>query len=321
VGALLAVTGNGLVGLADDGRRRARMLLERPRLACVAVGPRDPALVLAGGWGAGLHVSRDGGATWRQADLPERDVVSVAVSAADGAMYAGTEPSRLFRSADGARWEELAGLQDIPSRPTWSFPPRPWTSHVRAIAPDPHDAGTLLVGIELGGLMRSEDGGTTWADHATGAQRDVHALVWHPTARGRAYEAGGGGAALSVDGGRSWTPADEGREHHYCWAVAADPADAGRWWVSAAPGPGAAHGRGPARAHLYRRDGEAPWKRVDPSLPDALESMPYALAADRDGLWAGLGDGRVLESRDGGDSWSPLPVELGRVIAIAAVPA
>ena len=81
---------------------------------------------------------------------------SLAVSPADGAVYAGTEPSRLFRSDDsGESWRELDALLELPSRPTWSFPPRPWTWHVRWIAPSPHDAGLLLVGIELGGLMRS----------------------------------------------------------------------------------------------------------------------------------------------------------------------
>jgi len=68
-------------------------------------------------------------------------VFSVAIGAADGALYAGTEPSRLFVSRDGAGWEELEALQDIPSRERWSFPPRPWTHHVRWIAPDPHREG------------------------------------------------------------------------------------------------------------------------------------------------------------------------------------
>ena len=96
---------------------------------------------------------------------------SLAVSAADGAVYAGTEPSRLFRSEDqGESWRELEALLELPSRPTWSFPPRPWTSHVRWIAPSPHDADLLLVGIELGGLMRSDDGGQSWEDHRPGAQ-------------------------------------------------------------------------------------------------------------------------------------------------------
>lgn len=53
---------------------------------------------------------------------------------------------------------------------------------MRWIAPSPHDAELLLVGIELGGLMRSSDGGQSWQDHRPGAQPDVHSLAWHPRA-------------------------------------------------------------------------------------------------------------------------------------------
>jgi hypothetical protein len=41
-----------------------------------------------------------GGSSWVDCALPEPGVFSLAVSAADGAVYAGTEPSRLFRSDD-----------------------------------------------------------------------------------------------------------------------------------------------------------------------------------------------------------------------------
>ncbi len=235
-------------------------------------------------------------------------------------MYAGTEPSALYRSDDGGRtWRELSALLDLPSRPTWSFPPRPWTSHVRWIAPSPHDADLILVGIELGGLMRSTDGGETWQDHRPGAQRDVHSLAWHPRERGRAYEAGGGGAAWSDDGGESWHPADEGRDRHYTWSVAVDPEDPDVWYVSASSGPFAAHGRGNPEARIYRRADDR-WRALDGGLPDPLPAMPYALAA-RDGrLFAGLADGQLWESADRGDTWSQSDLggdSLTRLVALA----
>src|SRR4029079_11040205 len=93
-----------------------------------------------------------GGVRWRECELPERGVFSLAVSRSDGAVYAGTEPSRLFRSDDGGEsWRALDALLELLSGPHWSFPPRPWTSHVRWIAPSPHAADLVLVGIELGG--------------------------------------------------------------------------------------------------------------------------------------------------------------------------
>jgi photosystem II stability/assembly factor-like uncharacterized protein len=315
VRGLLVATGEALVRITDG---EAERLLERSGLHAVAVDPRRPERIAVGCRGAGVWESEDRGASWRDAGLPADDVFSVVFSPADGAVYAGCEPSALYVRRNDGRWEELSALRELPSAPTWSFPPRPWTSHVRWIAPSPHDAGLVLVGIELGGLMRTTDGGETWADHRPGAQRDVHALAWHPTEVGRAYEAAGGGSAWSRDGGESWEPVDAGRDRHYTWALAVDPADPDRWYVSASPGPYEAHGRRSARAAVYRWRGQGPWEELDLGLPRPLEEMPYALAASQDRLVAGLRDGRLLESRNGGDTWSALEVEgLGGVVAIA----
>jgi photosystem II stability/assembly factor-like uncharacterized protein len=245
----------------------------------------------------------DGGLRWTECALLEQAVFSLAVSAADGAVYAGTEPSALYRSDDGGEsWRHLEGLLELPSRPTWSFPPRPWTSHVRWIAPSPHAADLLLVGIELGGLMRSTDGGLTWQDHRPGAQPDVHSLVWHPRVEGHAYEAGGGGAAWSEDAGETWRAADEGRDRSYTWAVAVDPQDPDLWYVSASTGPFAAHGGGDPQARLYRYH-LGKWDPLAGGLPEPLPAMPYALVATDRRLFAGLANGEIWESTDRGDAW------------------
>ena len=190
---------------------------------------------------------------------------------------------------------------------------------MRAIAPSPHDADVLLVGIELGGLMRSTDGGESWHDHRPGAQPDVHSLAWHPRVPGHAYEAGGGGAARSDDGGATWRAADDGRDRHYTWAVAVDPVDPDRWYVSASTGPRAAHGGGDPQARLYRRRGEGPWQPLAGGLPDPLPAMPYALAAVDGRVVAGLADGQLWESEDGGDSWRACAVEGDAPAAVHAL--
>ena len=262
---------------------------------------------------AGAVAFAGGDGVWRYDDGWTRtsfvgDVFSIAV-AADGTVYAGTEPSALFTSRDGGeRWEELDALQRIPSKPNWSFPPRPWTSHVRWIAPSPHDPHVLLVGIELGGLMRSVDGGASFADHAPGAQPDVHSLTWHPTERDRAYEAGGGGSAWSSDGGASWERVDDGRDRHYTWAVAADPEDPDRWWVSASTGPYAAHGRRDPQARIYEWRGDA-WHAVT----ENLLAMPYAFVHENGRLIAGLADGSLLDVESG----ESRVLRLGRIAALA----
>lgn len=317
---LYGATGDAIVRLDEEnGGWHAERFLDGSGAQCLAVDPAEPDTVYAGLREGGVRRSSDGGRNWRDCALPEPGVFSLAVSAADGAVYAGTEPSRLFRSDDrGERWRELDALLELPSRPTWRFPPRPWTSHVRWIAPSPHDAELLLVGIELGGLMRSSDGGESWADHRPGAQRDVHSLTWHPRDGGRAYEAGGGGAAFSEDAGETWEAADDGRDRHYTWSVAVDPEDADLWYVSASTGPFAAHGGREPQARIFRRRGSAPWEPLAGGLPEPLPAMPYALVAARGRLFAGLADGRIWESRDEGDSWAAARVA-GEIPALQAL--
>jgi hypothetical protein len=298
-----------LVRLHRGGSWSAEPVLEGVGAQCVAA---DGARVLVGTRGRGAFLSVDDGATWDQVTQPEPDIFSVAISEADGALYAGAEPSRLFVARDGEEWTELEALQDIPSRDRWSFPPRPWTHHVRWIAPDPHHAERLVVGIELGGVMSSDDGGVTFSDHRPGAKLDTHSLAWHPRVEGRVYEAAGDGAAWSRDGGRTWDPADAGRELRYCWALAVDPADPDRWYVSAASGPGAAHSGERARGRLYRWDGA--WQ----PLPLPADSMSYALAATDGELLAGMADGRILRSGDRGESWDDIGVHVGSITAMAA---
>jgi hypothetical protein len=321
VARLYAATGDGFARLDEAGDAwTVELSLSGSGAQCLAVDPADPDTVFVGLREGGVRRSVDGGRSWIDCKLPEPGVFSLAVSPADGAVYAGTEPSALFRSEDrGERWRELEALLELPSRPRWSFPPRPWTSHVRWIAPSPQDAELLLVGIELGGLMRSSDGGHSWEDHRPGAQRDVHSLAWHPHTAGRAYEAGGGGAAFSADAGETWQSADEGRDRHYTWSVTVDPDDPDRWYVSASTGPYAAHGRGDPQAHIYRRlDGE-PWQPLVGGLPDPLPAMPYALVAADGRLFAGLADGQLWESRDRGDTWTRLQLRGGTLDALVAL--
>ena len=318
---LYAATGDAVARLDESGGGwEVALSLEGSGAQCLAVDPHDQDTLYAGLREGGVRRTADGGQTWVDCELPVSDVFSLAVSLVDGAVYAGTEPSALYRSDDGGRtWRELTGLLDLPSQPTWSFPPRPWTSHVRWIAPSPHDADLLLVGIELGGLMRSTDGGASWQDQRPGSQPDVHSLAWHPATEGRAYEAGGEGAAWSDDGGDTWQPADEDRDRHYTWSVAVDPGDPERWYVSASTGPYAAHGGGDPRANIYRRENGG-WSVLRGGLPDPLPAMPYALVATETRLFAGLANGELWESADRGDTWracellgEPLP----RLVAVA----
>lgn len=280
---------------------------------CLAVDPHRPERVYCGTFQAGLWQSNDAGANWQPvaAALPHPSVMSVAVSPIQeaggyGYLWAGTEPSAVFRSGDGGEsWYECSALQELPSRHTWSFPPRPWTHHVRWIEPDPNSLGRIFVGIELGGVMRSLDNGETWEDRKPNSQHDCHTLRTHRHAPGVIREAAGGGFAESHDGGESWRRHDEGLRHTYLWGLAADPGAPDTLVVSASPSARAAHDDAHAEALLHRRQGDGPWQPVQSGLPAPAGTRAYSLAshASEPGVFYAVTRQEIYRSEDGGLHW------------------
>ena len=328
---IFALTGDAVARFTLDGSE-PELALERSHARCIAVDPRDPQRVYVGTMDDGLWLSDDGGASWREAgpSIDEARVLSVAVSrsherAGVSVAYAGTEPSNLYRSEDGGlSWQPLPALRELPSASSWSFPPRPWTHHVRTIALHPTDPEWIAVGIELGGVIRSRDGGETWIDHNPQAHSDAHQLLTHPLAPERLYEAAGQGIARSDDRGDTWERLAQGLDRHYAWAEAIDPADPDLWYVAVSRSPSAAHGTGDGQARLLRTRGNG-WEAVDGwGDSAALRRMPYALVTlpDQPGrLLAGLRGGTLLITDDAAETWAQLPVRLSDLIELAAAPA
>jgi photosystem II stability/assembly factor-like uncharacterized protein len=330
---VFAVTGDDVVRFELDGTRAGdpEPLLQGVGARCVAIDPRDARRAYVGTFDDGLFATDDAGVSWRAAErgLDEHRVMSVAVSPSHresgiSVAYAGTEPSNLYRSEDGGRsWQRLPALLELPSEPSWSFPPRPWTHHVATIALHPTDPDWLAVGIELGGVMRSRDGGASWFDHNPQAYSDSHELLMHPLAPDRLYEVAGQGIARSEDRGESWRKFDHALDRHYAWAQAIDPADPDLWYVAVSRSAYHAHGDGNGRAHLWRSRGDG-WVAVDTwdDSPE-LRRMPYALATLPEhphALLVGLRGGILLLTDDDADSWARVALDLDDIIDLATAP-
>jgi photosystem II stability/assembly factor-like uncharacterized protein len=328
---LVAATGDAVAiveGVPD--RPDVSLTLEGSGAQCVAVDPHDPDRLLVGTFDRGLFLSGDGGSTWRDVTdgIPHKRVLSVAISPCDqyegrSVLYAGTEPSSLYRSGDdGATWHDLATLRDLPSAPTWSFPPRPWTHHVRWIAPHHTKPEVLFVGIELGGVIRTLDGGESWDDRHPDAVIDPHVLRTHGVATDRVYAVGGDGVSASLDTGASWSRDAEGMDRIYTWGLAVDPEDPDLCYASASTGPMQAHGSGDAEARLYRKWGRRPWEPIELNglggVDAPLQRMPYALVVPRPShIVVGMHDGELLYGEDAGETWRRIDVQPPAVLALA----
>jgi hypothetical protein len=334
VTVLYAATGNHVVRLEGNSgdRWETATVLEGLGVQCIALDPDNPRRLFAGTFDNGLFRSLDSGESWERVSdgIPHERFPSVAVSPSNrvngvNAVYAGTEPSSLFVSEDDGRtWTDLAALCELPSTPTWSFPPRPWTSHVRWIALSVHDPELIFAGIELGGVMRSTDGGKTWEDRKAGSYHDSHCILTHPADANRVYEAAGGGVAMSLDAGDSWQPVDEGMDRHYVWALAVDPGDPDRWYVSASHSAHYAHrDDDSSEAVIFRRIGNRPWEPLTKGLDHPMTEMPYALLIPRDEpttIFAGTRQGSLFVSTNRGDSWERANVELDGILQLVYAP-
>jgi photosystem II stability/assembly factor-like uncharacterized protein len=182
----------------------------------------------------------------------------------------GTEPSSFYRSDDGGdSWEKMEALNNLPSSTSWSFPPKPWTHHVRWIEADANKPDYVFAAIEAGALIQSHNGGKTWIDRVEEGPYDTHTLVTHPRAPGRLYSSAGDGYFESFDYGESWIRPMEGFRHRYLYGLAVDSGDPHVVIVSASMGPGSAYSVDNAKSFVYRRseDGKK-WEHISNGLPE-----------------------------------------------------
>lgn len=231
---LYLATADGLVILERQGaewRETTRALAGRD-ITCLTAGKES---ILAGTT-EGIFRSTDRGHTWHAAnegltthhlrwlasspDLPE-------------VVLAGTEPANIFVSRDGGHtWRACPEVAKLRSAHKWSLPYSPEAGCVRGFA---FHGQRLYAAVEVGGVLRSDDGGETWrlAEGSDGNPSlegppepfiypDVHSLTVHPSSPDLIFAPTGGGFYRSNDGGETWADLYD----CYCRAVWSDPANA-----------------------------------------------------------------------------------------------
>ena len=147
--------------------------------------------------------------------------------------FAGTEPAGIFVSHDGAQtWRACPEVALLRDRYRWSLPYSPEAGCVRGFA---FHASHAYAAVEVGGVLRSDDGGESWrlAEGSDGRPDlngppapfiypDVHSIAVHPLSPDLVYAPTGGGFYHSTDGGKTWSCL----YGCYCRAVWLDPSDA-----------------------------------------------------------------------------------------------
>jgi photosystem II stability/assembly factor-like uncharacterized protein len=310
-------------------------LPEGTQVQAITLHPTEPDVVYLGTW-TGLYRSMDHGRRWSRLPLGEgpTEVWSVFVHPANPRLlYAGTSPVGVHRSDDGGEtWRQLPRAVQ-PDRVTMSFACR-----VMRLAADPAHPDEVYAALEVGGVMRSLDGGESWddcsadlvklaerphlrsriqSDSETEGMLDGHALCVSAARPGAVMLAVRMGLFRSDDRGASWHDLEIRRFSPLTYArdVRVSPHDPRLLYACLSPAARSQDGS------LYRSaDFGESWTRIDHGVKAESTMMAVALhPRDPDQIYGATRSGQVFGTRDGGRTWreSRLPAGVQDVYAIA----
>ncbi|MEO1032291.1 MAG: hypothetical protein AAFX55_12840 [Bacteroidota bacterium] len=169
---------------------------------------RDPWFFNSGGEGSGLHITHDGGKTWKKITdedgLPKGNLGRIGVAIAPGKpniVYALIEAKKnaLYKSTDGGfKWKKINDKNDIGNRPFY----------YSEIYVDPQNENRVYSIYTY--VNVSEDGGKNFEQLmpaygvSNGVHPDHHAWWIHPENGQFMIDGNDGGMNITKDGGKTW---------------------------------------------------------------------------------------------------------------------
>ena len=282
--------------------------------ARVVASPLEPKRAWLAAYEAGVYRTDDAGATWTHLDSYPSDYAHsvLAHPTERETVHAGGEPATIFRSEDGGvSWAECSGFRDVPESSQWGFHAPTRDSHVRDLRVSPVDGGVLYGGIEVGGVVRSRDGGDSW-QQLPGLDDDIHCLSLGADRPQRVYAATASAPFRSDDGGDHWELINSGLQRRYTLHIAASPDDSDLVLVTVSE-----NARRKAPQFYRSMEGGRTWSLVEGlGAGDDADAMVVAFDWDAKSpshLYAGTDGGKLYHSGDRGETWEELPVSLSSV--------
>ncbi len=313
----LGVTHDGLYRTEDGGHKWTKVL--EGDIRSITIDPTDDKVIYAGTEPVHLYRSEDGGDTWE-----------------------GLTSLMAFAISRGIRFFQTFVLkreqhpEDV--RKKWWFPRPPHLAHITHIFIHPHDPKIIYLSIEHGGILRSLNRGESWEDVSGGIDYlDIHVIKTLPHSLERYYVSSARGFFTSNDPAQGWVRAENGftRDyfHDFLFLPPSNKDENPTMLIATADqSPGHWDRAQNARSAVFRSfDCAQTWHRVGRGLPEILEAMVWALADhphDPNAVFAGLGNvgrgyalplphysgsggaGTILLTRDRGESWEKLDIEL-----------
>jgi len=310
-------------------------VLSEPEAYTVFVHPRDPNLVLAG-TKDGIYRSTDRGTTFRRASFPDSGVQiwSFLADPADPQrVLAGGSPVSIYCSNDaGETWTRQASPQ-LPDRGK-----APFAVRVMRFARHPSRSNEIYAALEIGGVMRSTDGGESWVDSSDNliglsvaeprlrskivsdteaeGMLDGHAICMSAADPDGVILAVRMGLFRSRDQGRNWEDLRVDRFSPFTYGrdVKVSPQDPKTLYACLSVAASSKDGA------LYRsRDLGGTWQRFDKVQPHGTLMSVALHHNDAKQVYIAARYGEVFGTADAGESWrqTPLPAGVQHIYALA----
>lgn len=269
--------------------------------------------VILAGTTDGIFRSDDLGASWveKSGGLTERHVRWLAFHPdISDYEFAGTEPAAIFVSRDGGdSWVERPEVAELRDQHGWWLPYSPEAGCVRGFA---FHGQHGYAAVEVGGLLRSDDGGESWQlvegsdgrpqfgrPDAGSLHPDVHSIEVHPSDPNLLYAPTSGGFYTSNNGGKDWQIA---YPNCYVRAVWVNPQDSQEMVLGPAESSSGRNGR-----IEHTIDGGQTWHPLTEPQP---RNMVERFLPAKNNLFAVMSNGELWHSPLPNQSWhSILPKE------------
>jgi photosystem II stability/assembly factor-like uncharacterized protein len=301
----------------DHWELATRGLPAAPAIRAIATHPEHPDTVYVGTQD-GPYRSDDHGDHWEKLDVPDHGlpVWSLAFDPRNSqVMYAGYENCEIYRSDDGGlRWRQLPVTVRFPEV-TVAAGSNP-AKRVLKLAANPANPDELYGAIEVGGVIRSLDGGEHWDNMSHGQYLnddtvDMHGVLvgrWRP---GQVFAIGRAGLFSSADRGEHWASARlealNPNGQTYCRDIREAPGDSKTIWVA-----GGANFQSEVGALFRSKDGGTSWAKVEMGVKPRTTMFSLAFDARQPKrMYCATSGGEVFGSEDGGQNWAAHPLPEG----------
>jgi len=301
----------------DRWELKTRGLPDKPAIRAITTHPKHPDTVYAGTQ-HGLYRSSDHGDHWAKVDIPDHGVPVWSLlfdPHNSDVMYAGYENCEIFRSDDGGeRWRQLPVSVRFPE--VTVAPGANPAKRVLGLSANPANPDEIYGAVEVGGIIRSLDGGEHWENMSHGQYVnddtvDMHGVLVARWRSGTVLAIGRAGLFSSTDRGAHWASARldplNPKGQTYCRNIREAPGDPKTIWVAAG-----ASFQSDVGALFRSRDGGTSWSRMDMGIKP--KSTMFTIAFDErqpKRMYCATSGGEVFASSDGGDSWTERPLPAG----------